>query len=73
MQNYKNKKRLQIAIVVVVAVLAFSVGYASISSINLTINGNSTASVESNNYRVKFLSQGADSYDTAASTTHQLE
>ena len=57
MKNSLNKQRLQIVLIVVVAVLALGIGYATISSINLIINGNATASVETSNFKVKFLSE----------------
>ena len=57
MKNSLNKQRLQIALIVVIAVLTLSIGYATISSINLIINGNATASVETSNFKVKFLSE----------------
>ena len=57
MQNSQNKKKLQIVLLVLIAVLTLGIGYASISAINLIINGNATASVSQDNFIVKFLSE----------------
>ena len=56
MQNSQNKKTLQIVLVVLIAVITLGIGYASISAINLIINGNATASVDQNNFDVHFVS-----------------
>ena len=55
MQNSQNKKVLQIFLLVVIAVVALGIGYASITAINLIINGNATASVNQNNFIVHFI------------------
>ena len=55
MQNSKNKKVLQIVLLVVIAVVTLGIGYASITAINLIINGNATASVNQNNFIVHFI------------------
>ena len=55
MQNSQNKKTLQIVLLVLVALLTISIGYASITAINLIINGNATASVNQNNFIVHFI------------------
>ena len=57
MKNSQNKQRLQIVLIVVVAVLALGIGYASISAVNLIINGNATANPSDTNFKVKFLSE----------------
>ena len=54
MKNFKNKKTLQIVLLVVIAVVTLGIGYAAISSVNLIINGNATASVSQNNFKVHF-------------------
>ena len=54
--NYKNKKTLKIFLIVLIAILTLSIGYASISAINLTISGNTTANVNDNNFKVYFVS-----------------
>ena len=58
MKNFQNKKHLQIVLVVLIAVITLGIGYASISAINLIINGNATASVNQNNFDVHFVSTG---------------
>ena len=56
MKNFQNKKHLQIVLVVLIAVVTLGIGYASITAINLFINGNATASVDQNNFDVHFVS-----------------
>ena len=48
----KNRKRLKIFLFFLIGVLTLSIGYASISAINMLINGNGTASVNQNNFIV---------------------
>ena len=55
MHNSQNKKTLQIVLIVLIAVLSLGIGYASISAINLIIDGNATANPNDNNFKVKFL------------------
>ena len=57
MQNSQNKKTLQIVLIVLVAVLTLGIGYASLSAINLIINGNATANPNDTNFKVKFLNE----------------
>ena len=57
MQNSQNKKTLQIVLIVLVAVLTLGIGYASISAINLIINGGATANPNDTNFKVKFLNE----------------
>ena len=57
MHNSQNKKTLQIVLIVLVAVLTLGIGYASISAINLIIDGNATANPNDNNFKVKFLNE----------------
>ena len=47
----KNRKRLKIFLFFLIGVLTLSIGYASISAINMLINGNGTASVNQNNFK----------------------
>ena len=54
--NSNNKKRIQALIVILIAVITLGIGYASISAINLFINGNATATVDQNNFDVHFVS-----------------
>ena len=55
MKNSQNNKRLQLLLIVLIAVAALGIGYASISGVNLIINGNSTVSVDQNNFKVYFV------------------
>ena len=57
MHNSQNKKTLQIVLIVLVAVLTLGIGYASISAINLIINGGATANPSDTNFKVKFLKE----------------
>ena len=57
MHNSQNKKTLQIVLIVLVAVLTLGIGYASISAINLIIDGNATANPNDTNFKVKFLNE----------------
>ena len=57
MHNSRNKKALQIVLIVLVAVLTLGIGYASITAINLIISGNATASTSQENFKVKFLKE----------------
>ena len=59
--DFKNKKKLQIMIFVLIAVITLGVGYAAITAINLVINGNATGTFNQENFKVKFT--------TAAVTT----
>ena len=54
MQNSQNKKTLQIVLLVLVAVLTISIGYASITAVNIIINGNGTVSAAQENFKVSF-------------------
>ena len=56
MHNSSNKRRLQILLFILIAVLTLGIGYASISSINLIINGNAISSVNDANFDVHFIS-----------------
>ena len=67
MKNFKNKKTLQIVLLVVIAVVTLGIGYAAISAVNLIINGNATASVDQNNFKVHFTQAQAISGSTGAS------
>ena len=54
MQNSQNKKRLQIFLLVIAAVLTLGIGYASITAVDLIIDGNGTASAVQENFKVYF-------------------
>ena len=53
--NSQNKKILQTCLFVLVAIVVLGIGYASISAINLIINGNATASVNQENFIIHFI------------------
>ena len=73
MKNFKSKKTLQIVLVVLIAVLSLGIGYAAISSANLIINGNTTASVDQNNFKVHFTGAQAISGSTGVSGTSTID
>jgi len=73
MQNSQNKKTLQIGLFVLVAIVVLGVGYAAISAVNLIINGNATASVDQNNFKVHFTQAQAISGSTGASGTSSID
>ena len=73
MQNSQNKKTLQIVLIVLVAVLTLGIGYASISAINLIINGNATANVNQNNFKVHFTQAQSITGSTGASGTSSID
>ena len=73
MQNSQNKKALQIGLFVLVAIVVLGVGYAAISAVNLIINGNATASVNQNNFKVHFTQAQAISGSTGASGTSAID
>ena len=53
--NSKNKRVFQTCLFVLIAIVVLGIGYASISGVILIINGNSTASVDQNNFKVYFV------------------
>ena len=73
MQNSQNKKALQIVLLVVIAVVTLGIGYASISAINLIINGNATANVNQNNFKVHFTQAQAITGTTGVSGTSSID
>ena len=73
MKNFKNKKTLQIVLLVAIAVLTLGIGYASISAINLIINGNATANVNQNNFKVHFTQAQAITGTTGVSGTSTID
>ena len=62
MKNFKNKRTLQIVLVVLIALITLGIGYASISVINLIINGNATVSGNDSNFIVHFTANGRHKY-----------
>ena len=73
MQNSQNKKILQIGLFVLIAVVTLGIGYAAISAVNLIINGNATARVDQNNFKVHFTGAQAISGSTGASGTSTID
>ena len=73
MKNSKNKKTLQIVLVLLIAVLTLGIGYAAISSVNLIINGNATTSVNQNNFKVHFIQAQDITGSTGASGTSSID
>ena len=54
MQNSQNKKKLQLFLLVLVAILTLGIGYASITAINSIININGSVSANQENFKVYF-------------------
>ena len=73
MHNSQNKKALQIGLFVLIAIVVLGVGYAAISAVNLIINGNATARVDQNNFKVHFTGAQAISGSTGASGTSTID
>ena len=73
MKNFKNKKTLQIVLLVLIAVVTLGIGYAAISAVNLIINGNATASVNQNNFKVHFTQAQSITGSTGASGTSTID
>ena len=73
MQNSQNKKTLQIVLFVVIAIVTLGIGYASITAINLIINGNATANVNQNNFKVHFTQAQAITGTTGAGGTSSID
>ena len=55
--NIQNKNQLKVLTFALIMVVVLGIGYAGITAINLVINGEATASVDQNNFKVKFLSE----------------
>ena len=73
MKNFKNKKILQIVLLVLIAVVTLGIGYAAISAVNLIINGNATASVNQNNFKVHFTQAQSITGSTGVSGTSNID
>ncbi len=73
MKNFKNKKILQIVLLVLIAVVTLGIGYAAISAVNLIINGNATANVDQNNFKVHFTQAQSITGSTGASGTSTID
>ena len=55
--NTRNVKQLKVLLFTLIAIVTLGIGYAGITAINLVINGDATASVNDQNFKVKFLSE----------------
>ncbi len=55
--NTRNVKQLKVLIFSLVTIITLGIGYVGITAINLVINGDATASVNNQNFNVKFLSE----------------
>ena len=55
--NARNVKQLKVLIFSLVTIITLGIGYAGITAINLVINGDATASVNDQNFKVRFLSE----------------
>ena len=73
MQNSQNKKALQVVLIALIAVVTLGIGYASITAINLIINGNATANVNQNNFKVHFTQAQAITGTTGVSGTSTID
>ena len=73
MININNKKHLKILIFTLIAIVTLGIGYAGITAINLVINGDATASVNQENFKVHFTQALAISGSTGASGTSSID
>ena len=68
-----KRKKIKVFLFVLIGILTISVGYASISAINLLINGNGTVSVNQNNFIVHFTEAKEITGTTGVSGTTIIE
>ena len=68
-----KRKKIKVFLFVLIGILTISVGYASISAINLLINGNGTVSVNQNNFIVHFTEAKEITGTTGVSGTTTIE
>ena len=68
-----KRKKIKVFLFVLIGILTISVGYASISAINLIINGNATANVNQNNFKVHFTQAQAITGTTGVSGTSSID
>ena len=68
-----SRKKIKVFLFVLISILTISVGYASISAINMLINGNGTASVNQNNFKVHFTEAKEITGTTGVSGTTIIE
>ena len=68
-----SRKKIKVFLFVLISILTISIGYASISAINMLINGNGTASVNQNNFKVHFTQAQAITGTTGVSGTSTID
>ena len=68
-----SRKKIKVFLFVLISILTISIGYASISAINLLINGNGTASVNQQNFKVHFTEAKEITGTTGVSGTTIIE
>ena len=68
-----KRKKIKVFLFVLIGILTISVGYASISAINLLINGNGTVSVNQNNFIVHFTEAKEITGTTGVSGTSSID
>ena len=68
-----SRKKIKVFLFVLISILTISIGYASISAINMLINGNGTASVNQNNFKVHFTEAKEITGTTGVSGTTIIE
>ena len=68
-----SRKKIKVFLFVLISILTISIGYASISAINLLINGNGTVSVNQNNFKVHFTEAKEITGTTGVSGTTIIE
>ena len=73
MRRFRNKKQLKVFMFALISLFALSIGYASISSVNLIVNGNVTASVNQNNFKVHFTDAEEITGTTGVSGTSLID
>ena len=71
--NTRNVKQLKVLIFTLIAIVTLGIGYAGITAINLVINGDATASVNQENFKVHFTQAQAISGSTGASGTSTID
>ncbi len=68
-----SRKKIKVFLFVLISILTISIGYASISAINLLINGNGTASVNQQNFKVHFTEAKEITGTTGVSGTSTID
>ena len=68
-----SRKKIKVFLFVLISILTISIGYASITAVNLIINGNGTASVSQENFKVHFIEAKEITGTTGVSGTTIIE